>query len=79
MLTSRVDSSLIDSTRLVFLKVYPTERKKGRMQEPKLKSSANGQVGRQNLNDSTRIDSVRLTASLQVATARSKIVHNINA
>ena len=30
MLTSRVDSSLIDSTRLVFLKFYPTERKEGR-------------------------------------------------
>ena len=49
------------------------------MQEPKLKSSTNGQEGLQNLDDSTRIDSGRLSASLQVARARSKIVHNINA
>ena len=77
MLTSRVDSSLNGSTRLAFLKVYPTERKEGRTQELKLKSSTNGQEGFQNLDDSTRIDSVRLTASLEVAKARSKIVRNI--
>ena len=78
MLTSRVDLSLIDFTRPVFLKSLP-DWKEGRMQEPKLKSSTNGQEGLQNLHDSTRINSVRLTASLQVARVRSKIVHNINA
>ena len=49
------------------------------MQEPKLKSSTNGQEGLRNLDDSTLTDSVRLTASLEVARARSKIVHNVNA